>query len=98
MLLLETCWVMCSLPQHTGKAKHSGKQNVPQEEECKSSHFPQTVLPDQAPQPSGGGQGRRGKPWGSLKHHYLKTEGRFLTATQQQISFTDSHEGLDHAP
>lgn len=27
MLLLETCWVMCSLPQqHTGKAKHSGKQ------------------------------------------------------------------------
>lgn len=26
------------------------------------------------------------------------SEGRFLTATQQQISFTDSHEGLEHSP
>lgn len=45
-----------------------------------------------------GVDGEKKKTLGSLKHHSLKTEGRSLTATQQQISFTDSHEGLEHAP
>lgn len=49
MLLLKTCWVMCFAPQKQGKQNIQESKNVSEEEERKSSNFPQMLLPALAP-------------------------------------------------